>query len=350
MSRFCKSAYLLLIACIALAQVSCAQKKQKRQLIFYNVENLFDTIPNNTGTDDEYTPTGSKKWDTERYNEKLNHLSRVIASASRKNLPDIIALCEVENRSVLKDLVATDQLKSANYGIVHYDSPDFRGIDNALLYHPSHFDVISSEAIRVQLPDTSRTTRDILFVKGVWLEADTFLIFVNHFPSRRGGREQSEPNRLAVSKILQSSIAEHAENSPEAHVIVVGDFNDTPSDKSLLKLLSSKSGQSKLGLHNISASFPDTVGTYYYRGKWQMLDQCLVSSNLVTAGSTSFWQRLSGSYQAHLDEFNVVKHPFMLYYNKRDNVHVPSRSFGGPNYYGGYSDHLPISLSLVISK
>lgn len=321
---------------------SKAQKKSTFRVMFYNVENLFDTIDSPNTIDEEFLPTAEKQWNSKRYNEKLDHLAQVISSVSPKDLPEIIGMAEVENELVLKDLANTEALKKGKYGIVHYDSPDKRGIDNALLYRQKEFKPIASEKIEVKFTDSDYPTRDILYVKGVNRKKDTLHIFVNHFPSRRGGKEASEPKRMQVAKILRSHIENILKQNPHANVIVMGDFNDNPSDNSMLYVADGEDQQlnQQSPMSNVTASLhTDTSGTYFYRGHWDMLDQFIISSAVLKEPKGVEFVNVA-----------IFKQPWMLYENKRNNTFAPNRSYGGPNYYGGYSDHLPVVLTMKIYR
>ncbi len=325
--------------------VGPAKKSKEFQVVFYNVENLFDTINNPNTHDDEFTPEGKKAWNAERYNKKLENLSKVLSSMNTERLPDVIGLCEVENKTVVEHLVATNHLKTANYQIVHQDSPDQRGIDVALLYNAKTFKVISKEFIHVTLPNPERPqTRDVLYVKGV-VKKDTLHLFVNHWPSRYGGEEKSRPNRIHVAKIVRSKYDSLCKAVAQPKVLLMGDFNDHPDNASIQDILKAGTfAQTNKGtLYNMMAAMhANKEGSYNYKGNWGALDQIMVSHALLAANAGK--KRLRVAEGAA----RVFKQDWMLYKDPKYGDTKPSRTYGGPNYYGGYSDHLPVYVTLQL--
>jgi len=298
-------------------------------LMFYNVENLFDTLDNPNTKDEEFLPLSEKKWDSNRYNYKLKQLEKVfnkiIEKENEKNLPDIIGLCEVENKLVIEDLLKTDVFKNHNYSILHKQSPDGRGIDCALLVN-SKFEVLQNDFIQINNPKESRTTRDIVY-SSLKFKNKIINVFVNHWPSRWGGQEASNYKRVFVAEVLRKYIDENT--SQNDYNLIMGDFNDYPSNESLDEILV------KDDLLNLmSTSQVSGLGSYNYRGNWNWLDQIIVSKEI-----SSF----------KLIKFGAFKEDFMMYTNKKGEVY-PNRSFGGNNWYGGYSDHLPVFLKMSFFK
>ena len=298
-------------------------------LMFYNVENLFDTLDNPNTKDEEFLPLSEKKWDSNRYNYKLKQLEKVfnkiIEKENEKNLPDIIGLCEVENKLVIEDLLKTDVFKNHNYSIIHKQSPDGRGIDCALLVN-SKFEVLQNDFIQINNPKESRTTRDIVY-SSLKFKNKIINVFVNHWPSRWGGQEASNYKRVFVAEVLRKYIDENT--SQNDYNLIMGDFNDYPSNESLDKILV------KDDLLNLmSTSQVSGLGSYNYRGNWDWLDQIIVSKEI-----SSF----------KLIKYGAFKEDFMMYTNKKGEVY-PNRSFGGNNWYGGYSDHLPVFLKMSFFK
>lgn len=307
------------------------------KLGFYNVENLFDTIDNPLTADEEFTPTGKKAYDTERYNDKLSKLSQVIANTKLSNA-DALGLSEVENQAVLSDLIRTKLLKQTKYRIVHYDSPDGRGIDCAFLYNAKTLRVLESDTNRFEISFAERpNTRDQLYVLVQHKKSkQKFNVFVNHWPSRYGGEEASRPKRSLAANELKQFIAEKIEGN-NYPVIIVGDMNDFPNNESVLEILGADSTLSENGksLFNLSYNWMNLgLGSYNYKGDWNVLDQIIVSKNLLDT---------NGILRSYFTE--IIKEDFMLYTDSKGNK-SPSRSFGGSNYYGGYSDHLPVLLTL----
>ncbi len=312
-------------------------KKRNITVVFYNVENLFDTKNTPGGNDAEFTPDGKNKWSEERFQKKVEDISKVLASVNKKELPEIIGLCEIENRGVLDDLVNTDILLEGNYKIEQFESPDFRGIDCAFLYRPDEFEVIKSSPVSVVFDDDLNfTTRDILYVKGKTNNGEEFHIFVNHWPSRIGGLEQTEPKRVAVAKLLKSKIDSVQNVNPDANVLVMGDMNDEPSNKSISEVLQAKSPEVENAVF-VNLMYPihkNKLGSYNYRGNWNMLDNIVVSSNLLD----------KKGFQCKEKQGFVFHEKWMEYENKGEMS--PNRTYGGPNYYGGVSDHFPVYVQL----
>ncbi len=326
--------HLILFVLAMIYLVSCQQDplKKKATIAFYNVENLFDTIDDPAINDEEFLPTAEKQWNTERYNKKLHDIARVLGSINKEELPEIIGVCEIENRRVLEDLIKAEPLAKGNYQIVHIDSPDKRGIDVGLLYRKDEFQVLSQEALLV---DPGFETRDILHVYGK-LDNDKVHLFVNHWPSRWGGMEKSEPNRLVAAQILKNKVDELLADDPEAKIIIMGDMNDEPTNKSLAQVLNAKAPNSKAELYNLMIPLKEeNKGSYNYRDNWNMLDNLVVSAAV-----------LHGHGLVVNDQLGVIFHePWMEYHNKNGNM-APNRTYGGPNYYGGISDHFPVYMQL----
>lgn len=331
--------YLILIVFLGL--YSCSEGKKEYSVVFYNVENLFDTINQEEVWDDEFTPGSKLKYTTKRYHHKLANLAKVLSSVDTVNFPVLIGLCEVENRSVLDALIIEDKLKAGNYGIAHTESPDFRGIDCALLYQKENFHYLKHEAINIQFPwDEEYTTRDILYVTGVLNQTDTLHLFVNHWPSRRGGMEKSEKNRVFVAEQLKKSITKIQEKNAEAKIIIMGDFNDEPNNKSVKETLAATNDTNTTdseGLYNLMYDLQENgKGSYLYRGTWNMLDNLVVSNSLLKQGNGFFTTHSSG--EIYREKWICYKTPA--------GVYAPSRSYAGPKYYGGFSDHFPVLFKL----
>ncbi len=345
-----QTVFIFLVGTVLTAMFYCSPKpinKDKMSspnftIMFYNVENLFDTIDNPNKFDDEFLPTDEKHWNTKRYKKKLKDLSRVISASDEVDLPDIVGLSEVENRRVLEDLVSSNKLKEANYGVVHEESPDVRGIDVALIYKKSSFTYLEHETIKISFdfePETK--TRDILYVKGKLPDNELLHVFVNHWSSRRKGQKESEGKRLVAAGLLKSKVNEILKSDKDAKIVIVGDFNDEPQNKSLkdiLKAANSKSNK-KSELYNLLYNKDlSNKGTYNYRGKWQMFDNIIVSRALLYSKK---------GYVVSSKEASILSKKWMMYHNNKYNSDTPNRTYGGPNYYGGISDHLPVFVELT---
>lgn len=309
-------------------------------VVSYNVENLFDTKddPSNPG-DNEFTPESEKNWTQERYDKKISDLAKVISSIDIE-LPDIVGLCEVENRQVIEDLISDTSLSAGNYGIVHEQSPDPRGIDVALIYKKSEFEYVSHEAIKVKLPDNAKyRTRDILHVMGVVLEKDTFHIFVNHWKSRSGGVAETEHKRINAAKILRAEVDKILDKNPAANIIIMGDLNDEPQNTSVSKTLNATNNRSAKDykeLYNVLYNKDlNNEGSYSYKGNWNMIDNIIISQNLLG-------NRLG--FHVAKNDGEVFMPKWILYYQTKADKYVPNKTYGGKNYYGGISDHLPVYI------
>ena len=286
-----------------------------------NCENLFDTRHDSLKNDLEFLPDGSYKWTPYRYWAKLNHLGQEIVAQSDP-VPDFVAMCEVENDSVMFDLTKRSLLRNAGYEYVMTSSPDERGIDVALLYQPASFALLHSHSIRIKpLPDT-RPTRDILYASGLLITGDTLHIFVVHAPSRRGGEQVSRPYRLLVASQLAEAVDSVYAISRDAKIIIAGDFNDYADSPALQYLYEHH-------LINISSDAQGSHGakaTYRWHGEWRSLDQILCSPSLAARKQSSVIGDL----------------PFLLEDDEKYGGKKPYRTYLGPRYLGGYSDHLPL--------
>jgi hypothetical protein len=300
--------------------------------MFYNVENFFDTFDDPDKNDDGFTPNGENKWTRYRFLQKRNNIYKTIIAAN-KGVPHIIGLCEIENKYVLKQLTEQSPLAKYNYGIVHYDSPDRRGIDVALLYLKDSFNVISSCAHRLNID-----TRDILYVKGVTNHNDTLHFFVNHWPSKWGGAS-SESSRMAAANVLKIQLDSIFKENINVNICVMGDFNDYP-DSRPVKALGVKQVQKDEGLgylYNMSLHLQDDhQGSIRFQNRWELIDLFLVSGNLLF-GDTGLKCSFSDS--------KIFKADFLLE-PVVGGGDAPKRTYRGPVYVGGFSDHLPITLTL----
>ncbi|MEM7105448.1 MAG: endonuclease/exonuclease/phosphatase family protein [Bacteroidota bacterium] len=336
-----KKTFQLFLLLIVLSAFAFKKGEVKEfSVAFYNVENLFDTENDPDKEDDWFLPEGRNNWTSERYNKKLNDIAKVIDAMGQ---PTVIGLCEVESKTACEDLVSTDALKSSNYGFVHYESPDWRGIDNVLLYKKDELKDIESSIIRINFPPEvieDYTTRDILYVKGKLHGKYLIHFFVNHWPSRRDGLKESEPRRTYIAEQLRQEVAKIKNDDPNARIIMMGDFNDEPDNNSLLNVLKASldvKSAKKTGLYNCMADLDAAgLGTYNYRGNWNLLDQFIISKALL--------KKKSGLKK---EETIIFREDWMMYKSDRFGE-TPNRTYGGPNYYGGYSDHLPIKMTFSV--
>jgi predicted extracellular nuclease len=316
--------------------------KDSTRIAFYNVENLFDTIDSPMTIDSEYMPNSSLRWTQQRYEAKLKSISKVIDSMG---FPSVLGMVEVENRRVLDDLVATKTLRPQSYGVAHFDSPDERGIDCAMIYKKTDFQVRNAKPHRIIFPDEPKDrTRDILEVSGI-LRGLPVTFFVNHFPSRRGGAEESDGKRVFVAKVLRNAVDSILKKDANASIIIMGDLNDEPKDKSLTQGLNAiywtrtvtpMPKIQKNSLYNLSAGVKESgFGSYFYKGEWEVIDQMIVSGSLLD----------SRSKLVTPDAAQVFNADFLTYKDKTGKK-LPNRTYTGPTYRGGYSDHFPVFLTV----
>ena len=285
-------------------------------IVFWNLENYFDPFDDAATMDDEFTPRDEKRWNWRRFERKRNGIAKVLlASGSYGEVQAIAAFAEVENKMVLSQLLRETPLEKLDYDIIHRDSPDARGIDVGLIYRKSRFKPLDVRSIRVS---EEFATRDILYVKGVMLGEgsgtaqgagrDTIHIFVNHWPSKRGGAELSDARREAACDSIRNC-------DSAAFILAMGDFNDTPDNV-------------HLPLHNLSEPFAArSERTIKYRGNWELIDQCFVSDTARC-------------------RFSIFKPAFLLEQDRAYTGEKPRRTYIGPKYNGGLSDHLPIAVTL----
>ena len=309
------------------------------RVMFYNVENLFDINDDTLTQDEEFTPEGMRRWNNDRYYTKINKLSKVIMGVGEWQMPAMIGLCEVENRKVLNDLAFSTPLKRADFRVIHYDSPDRRGIDVAFLYRNEFFEPLCHTNINVTFPnDSSLTTRDILYVKGIIFDADTIHVFVNHWPSRYGGYLPTVPKRLQAAVTLRNILDSVFHANTDANILVMGDFNDELHDRSIRELI----GNNETDADKLTALY-DLIhartgeGTIKYQGKWSVFDHIMVSKSLIT-GEKGI---KTGNSDAMI--FNM---PFLFEEDVKYLGSKPFRTYLGFRYHGGYSDHLPVYLDL----
>lgn len=333
------SLFLLLAFVFSHHQCSAQEKKYLATTIaFYNVENLFDTIDDPGVNDAEFLPQGTNRWTGERYKAKLSNLASVIARIGEDVVPGgpaIIGLSEIENRGVMEDLINTPPLDKLGYDIVHYDSPDRRGIDVGLLYKKDAFKVINSTSNRLYMPGrTDFYSRDQLVVTGL-LFGDRISVIVNHWPSRRAGPEYREA-AARLSRQLSDSLTREDKN---AKIFIMGDLNDDPTDRSVFKVLGAKANADKCGkgalFNPMWQLFRDGIGSLAYRDSWNLFDQIIISTPLINADKG--WR----FYKAR-----VYNEKFLI---QKDGPYAgyPFRTYAGGAYAGGYSDHLPVYLILI---
>ena len=321
------------------AQTSNSQTDTLR-LMFYNVENLFDPFDDSLTRDEEFTSDGARHWTWNKYQDKISHIYKVIMAAGNPYPPAIIGLCEIENRFVLNQLVYKSPFSKFDYRIVHEESPDRRGIDVGLLFDPTRFQLISHEAIPIRFPSHPNSrTRDILYVKGVFYQTDTVHIFINHWPSRWGGQMATDPKRKHVADILKYKTDSLFLAEPKPAIIIMGDFNDYPTDESLRVHLKAGNNDNKTNLVNLMLPYAEkfNFGSHKYQQEWGTLDQIIVSKFLLLPDSP-----LKIAHQ----KAHIFKASFLLTTDEKFSGIKPFRTFVGFKYVGGYSDHLPVFIDV----
>ena len=306
---------------------------------FYNLENFYDTVDNPNVNDEEFLPNGPRNYNTAIYKDKVNKLATVISQIGMEINPDgpaILGVAEIENDTVLTDLLHHKLIEKRNYKIVHYDSKDIRGVDVGLLYNPKYFSVIASDKLFVQLPGGSKDayyTRDILWVKGK-LDGETIHIYVNHWPSRSGGEERSAPAREAAAQVCKNHIDSIAKIEPDAKIVIMGDLNDDPTNVSIAGILNAKGKQKdvrKGGLYNPwTELYRKGLGTLAYQDAWGLFDQIIISFPFLSKEQNGLF-----FYQQH-----IFRREYLVE-NKGRYKGYPMRTWDGNTYRGGYSDHFP---------
>lgn len=340
--------FLILSIYLPFQPVYSQEKKdyEIQSIAFYNVENLFDIFDNPETFDDDRTESGKDVWNAEKYSRKLDNLSRVICEIGQdvtNEPPAIIGLCEIENRAVLEDLVNHPNLRNYHYGIVHYDSPDERGIDVALIYRKEFFQPLASKARKLLIyeadnPGKRDYTRDQLVVSGL-LNKEEIHIIVNHWPSRGGGEARSGYKREKAAYLNKRIIDSLMKLDPEAKIISMGDFNDDPTNKSFKKILNTKAEKNLLSteLYNpMENMLKQGKGSLAYRDSWNLFDQIYMTGNLVLGNDTGYQFYKAG----------IFNKPFLITATGQFKGY-PARTYGYSGYEGGFSDHFPVYIYLI---
>ena len=297
-----------------------AQAQHALRVMEYNVENLFDCRHDSLKQDTEFLPGSVRNWTYSRFQDKVNKIGKVILAAGKEQVPDLVGLCEVEN-----------------------DSPDERGIDVALLYQPVSFRLLASQKIRIPSDSLGmRPTRDVLYVSGRVVSGDTLDVFVCHLPSRVGGAKKTDPYRLWVARRIRQAADSVMAERQNPRLIIMGDFNDYPDGKSLqegLRVSALAEQTESRALYNLMDN--QQGGTYRYKGEWGVLDQMVVNGGLLQPDVRT---------RTSKEKASILRFPFLL---EEDNVYggdTPFRTYKGMRYHGGYSDHLPVLLELIVEE
>jgi len=310
--------------------------------MWYNVENLFDTRDDPGTNDSEYLPGGMRGWSSRRMHEKLLKIAKVILSAGYPEPPEVVGLCEIENRYVLDRLLIYTPLGAAGYKIIHKESPDGRGIDVALLYREKAIYPLKYEYYRVSdEKDPVWTTRDILYFSCIPRGIDTLHLFFNHWPSRSSGILESTSKRQLAAKTLSDKVTELKHRVHDPKIIIMGDFNDQPEDASLSSFLKAGKIHGRINpeaLYNLSYGWAgNSFGTHKFQSQWSLFDQVIVSGTLLSRSSVFFCY----------PEDAKIHHPeFLQQYDKTYGGIKPFRAYSGYKYAGGFSDHFPVFLDV----
>ena len=338
-----KKAIILLFALIYSAAQCQAQEIHTARVIFYNTENFFDTIKDPVTDDGEFTPAGKAHWTAERYQHKLTNISKVLRLMTEKIPPLFIGLGEIENKHVSEDIASHPNLSKYDLGVIEQDSPDPRGIDMALLYNKKLVTIVASEFLTVKLPDIDRGTRDILYIKGIVGGGDLH-VFVSHFPSRREGRLLSEPRRMAAVQVIKNKISQIKALDSSAYILIMGDMNDNPTDSSMVYGFGAREPEDILARDTLydlmSKPYRDGQYTLRYRGENDVFDQMIVSANLLNTNTPIHLKTNVG---------NIFKERWLLYDSPKYGL-MPNRTYIGTKYIGGFSDHLPVYIDIILGN
>ena len=335
-----------LMVLLALAgTASFGQQRDSVMVAFWNMENFFDPFVDSTRVYNEFTEQGGQHWTVQRFYRKRNNLYKAILALSQGGPIGIFGVCEVENEYVLNALFAQTPLKRFNYRWVHYEGPDRRGIDPAIVYSKDLFQLMASEAIPYHDPDNEdAVSRDILYAKFFDYLQDTLHCFVNHWPSKYRGELETVSARNAAALILRHKVDSLLENQPEAKIIIMGDFNDTPDAPCIREVLGAVGPQSTYDENALVNLFADAnklgfKGTIKYRETWMVFDQIIVSKQLIENDIL---------YCTSSDAL-IINNPALLEEDKTYHGQKLNRTYIGPKYHGGFSDHLPVRILLRYS-
>lgn len=310
------------------------------RLVFWNVENLFDIMDDTTRNDEAFTPAGDNHWTMERYNKKLSMICKTLVAlgedgGSGSGMPMLIGMAEVENDKVLRDLCRGTPLRRYRYDFVHFDSPDRRGIDNALLFRRKEFTPFLSKTVYVSDTSNGFFTRDILLVGGVTRTGDSLFVLVNHFPSKRGGME-AERRRELVARRLRTVMDSIRMLYPSAAVVAMGDFNASPNDREIAECLMRHNDGCYI---NLMEKMEHGKGSYKYQDNWSFIDQIIVAAGMMDGRC---------GLKVKDGEAHLFDAQFLLLDDEKYLGKKLFRTYQGQKYLGGYSDHLPVYVDLSL--
>jgi len=328
--------FFKLVIIIFLSQsIDCQAQKVIHSLAFYNVENLFDTEDDPEIDDAEYLPTSELKWDETKLLTKMNRLAKVLDSLGDEDGPEIIGFAEIENRPVVEKLLSHERLQKKNYKLIHFNSPDARGIDVGLAYKSDLYRVNFAVHLPVAMPDDPNfLTRDILIINLTYKKTN-FYVMVNHWPSRRGGEEASKPKRMAAAEVARAASDSILAKNPRAKILLMGDFNDEPFDESIQFLIKGKVGGVTL-INAMEQLKINNQGSIYYQKKPNLIDQIIFSPSFVDKKSKFIV----------VDKSAAIFNPKWLQETDERFAGQPFRTFAGKKYLTGYSDHFPVFIQI----
>ena len=335
----------MLILCVAMLSFAMVYAQDKPYMVaFYNLENLFDIYDDPETHDEEFLPDGVKQWNEIKYQKKLTNMERVLfdMAAIQKDYPVVIGVSEIENRSVLEDLVSQPKLKGANYRICHYDSPDARGVDVAFLYRADVFKLEGSDNIKLVVDELPNfRTRDLVVMWGK-IDGEPFYFLVSHWPSRLGGKEASQFKRDACARQIREIKDSLLAANPATKVIVMGDFNDDATDSSIVKTMGAKGKVKDLVAGDFfnpyNAMLRAGLGTLAYQDAWNLFDNICVTENLVNANEGELRLIKGKKFYG-----NIFTRPYMLQQEGQYKGY-PLRTFVTNNFQNGFSDHFPVFI------
>jgi hypothetical protein len=316
------------------------QKEIHLRFVFYNAENFFDPEPDTTRNYNEFTPQGARHWTPWRYHLKIQHLYKTLIAVGQGNAPALVGFAEVENRQVLSELIQQTPLFPFHYQIIHFDSPDVRGIDVGCIYRPELLKILHSQAIKVRMPHEPQfRTRDILYLK-ILIKADTLHLFINHWPSRYGGLMETIDKRKQAAKVLMHFVDSIGRQQPNAYILVMGDFNENPDDQAI-QILTQCADSTHLTPLKPLVLYGLAKGSIKKAAQWTLFDQAFVSKSLV---------KKSGKLMVNDKSFYIFDAAFLLEKDGKNMGLKPNRTFIGFKYHGGFSDHLPVFVDLISNK
>lgn len=336
-----KKNLLFVIAILLCSFAASAQETEHLRVAFWNFENFFDPFVDSTKTYNEFTPDGNQHWTTSRFYKKRNNMYKAILAMSENEPIAIMGICEVENEYVLNMLFSKTPLGRHNYRFVHFDSPDRRGIDCAIVYSKDKVKLLESKQIPLKNPnDSTYRSRDVIYGKFSDLNGDTLHVFVNHWPSRYGGEMETIPFRaMAARNVLRQVDSIVAASTSTPKIIIMGDLNDCPTDPSIDKVLNAKPLGENTFLVNLITN-PKELGfdgTIKHNAEWTIFDQIIVSSPVVSDTANLHYKPSSA---------RIFSADFMLLDDESYGGKKIFRTYIGPKYFGGFSDHLPVYIDL----